>query len=349
MEVLKVKTETRFSDILIGEKLTNLSQYIKSKKCVIITDANLMRLYGESFPSGIPIVEIGLGEKHKTIQTLELIFDKFVEYEVDRSSFIIAIGGGIVCDVAGFAASVFMRGLSFGFVSTTLLSQVDASVGGKNGVNFRGFKNMIGVFNQPDFVICDTKMLLTLEKNEFISGFAEIIKAGAIKNAGLFDYCANNASAALNYDMEVLNHMVYESVLIKSKVVEADEREKGERRLLNFGHTFAHAIEKMTGILHGQAVSIGMVLATKVSEKLGMISNQDSEKIRNTLSKYNLPVVPNTDIGELFLAMKMDKKREGDYIYLVLLQNIGHAVSKKITYRELESIVDDLRIDFGQN
>lgn len=348
MKILKVKTDTHFSDILIGEKIDNLSQYIKSKKCIIITDANLLRLYGERFPSSFPVVEIGLGEKNKTIQTLELIFDKFVEYEIDRSSFIIAIGGGIVCDVAGFAASAFMRGLSFGFVSTTLLSQVDASVGGKNGVNFRGFKNMIGVFNQPDFVICDTEMLLTLDKNEFFSGFAEIIKAGAIKNADLFDYCSENSTAALNYDMEVLNHMVSESVLIKSKVVEADEQEKGERRLLNFGHTFAHAIEKMTGILHGEAVSIGMVLAAKVSARLGMISDSDSEKIKDVLLKYNLPVVPNINISKLFSAMKMDKKREGDHIYLVLLQSIGHAVSKKVTYKKLESIVDDLRIDFGQ-
>ncbi len=348
MKVLKVKTDTHLSDILIGEKIANLSQYIPSKKCVIISDLNLIRLYGNQFPSNVPVIEIGLGEKNKTVQTLEFIFDKFVEYEVDRSTYVVAIGGGIVCDVAGFAASVFMRGLSFGFVSTTLLSQVDASVGGKNGVNFRGYKNMVGVFNQPDFVICDTEMLKTLEDNDFRSGFSEIIKAGAIKNAALFNYCEKNASSALRFDMDVINHLVYESVVVKAKVVETDEREKGERRLLNFGHTFAHAIEKLTGILHGEAVSIGMVLAAKVSAKLGMISEGKADKIRHTLVKYKLPVVPNTDIGELFSAMKMDKKREGNQIHLVLLQDIGNAVSRKMSYSELESIVDDLRIDFGQ-
>lgn len=348
MKALKVKAESRFSDILIGEKFTNLSNYTDKKKCVIISDSNLISLYGKQFPVGVPVIEMGLGEKNKTLQTLELIFDQFIKNEVDRSTYVVAIGGGIVCDVAGFAASTFMRGLSFGFVSTTLLSQVDASVGGKNGVNFRGYKNMAGVFNQPDFVICDTEMLRTLKRNEFISGFAEIIKSAAIKNPELFDYCGQNGKKAMEFDMETINHMVYESVVIKANIVEVDEREKGERRLLNFGHTFAHAIEKLTGILHGEAVSIGMVLAAKVSEKLGMLKENGSERLINTLKQYELPVVPNTDIGDLFSAMKHDKKREGDEIHLVLLQGIGHAVTQKITYSELESIVDDLRIDFGQ-
>ena len=348
MRELKVKAESHLSSILIGETIANLPAFIKGKKCIVITDTNLVRLYGDKFPERIPIVEIGLGEKNKTMQTLEFIFDKFLEYEADRSTYVVAIGGGIVCDVAGFAASIFMRGLSFGFVSTTLLSQVDASVGGKNGVNFRGYKNMIGVFNQPDFVICDTEMLKTLDPKEFRSGFAEIVKAGAIKDAALFEYCENNADKALNFDMEVVDKMVYDSVAVKANVVEADEREKGERRLLNFGHTFAHAIEKLTGILHGEAVGIGMVLASKVSEKLGLISASDSERITAAIKQYGLPVVPNTDIGDLFSAMKLDKKREGDEIHLVLLESIGHAVTKKVSYTELESIVDDLRSDFGQ-
>ncbi len=348
MRELKVKAESHLSNILIGERISNLASYIEGKKCIIISDTNLVELYGDQFPEHVPVVEIGLGEKNKTMQTLEVIFDKFLEYEADRSTYIVAIGGGIVCDVAGFAASIFMRGLSFGFVSTSLLSQVDASVGGKNGVNFRGYKNMIGVFNQPDFVICDTEMLKTLDPKEFRSGFAEIIKAGAIKDADLFKYCMSNADKALNFDMEVLDKMVYDSVLVKANVVEADEREKGERRLLNFGHTFAHAIEKLTGILHGEAVSIGMVLAAKVSEKLGMISAADSGRITATIKQYGLPVVPNTDVGDLFSAMKLDKKREGDEIHLVLLESIGNAVTKKVSYKELESIVNDLRSDFGQ-
>jgi 3-dehydroquinate synthase len=256
MKILEVKAESKLSKILIGEKLANLNQYIGNRKAIIITDSNLLKHYKSFFPFGVPVIEIGLGEKNKTLKTLELIFDKLLELETDRSTFIVAIGGGIVCDVAGFAASAFMRGLPFGFVSTTLLSQVDASVGGKNGVNFRGFKNMIGVFSQPDFVICDTELFKTLDRKEFISGFSEIIKAGAIKDLQLFDYCEKHAVEALSMNHEVLEKMVHDSVLVKAKVVEADEREKGERRLLNFGHTFAHAIEKKTGILHGEAVSM---------------------------------------------------------------------------------------------
>jgi 3-dehydroquinate synthase len=281
------------------------------------------------------------------MDTINVIMGKLVEFEADRSSFLLAIGGGIVCDVGGYAASIYMRGIPFGFVSTTLLSQVDASVGGKNGVNFKGFKNMVGVFNQPEFVICDNQMFSTLDKEEFRSGFAEIIKAGAIKDASLFKYCTENAIKALDNDEETITHMVYESVKIKAKVVEADEREKGERRLLNFGHTFAHAIEKMTETLHGKAVGIGMVLAAIVSQKLGMISEKDAQIIRYVISAYGLPTKPEIPVQELFDAMKQDKKREGDSIHLVLLEKIGHAVTRKVSYNELQNIINDLRSDIG--
>lgn len=346
MKLLEVKAESNLSNILIGERLAKLPEYIGNRKTIILTDSNVAKLYGSHFPANTPIIEIGLGETNKTLQTLELIFDKLIEYEADRTTFLCAIGGGIVCDVAGFAASSFMRGMPFGFVSTTLLSQVDASVGGKNGVNFRGFKNMIGVFSQPEFVICDNEMLKTLDDKQFKAGFSEIIKAGAIKSEALFNYCEQNAEEALQHNSEVLIKMVYDSVEIKAKVVEADEREKGERRLLNLGHTFAHAIEKLTGILHGEAVSMGMVLAAKVSENLGMIKAEDTQRMVNVLKQYDLPVEPNVEVGSLFESMKKDKKREGSEIHLVLLERIGKAVTKKIPYTQLETIVDDLRSDF---
>lgn len=346
MKKLEVKAESKISQILIGEKLANLSHYINGRNAVIVTDYNILKYYHDKLPQGIPVIEIGLGETHKTLRTIDFIMGKLVEYQADRTTFLVAVGGGIVCDVAGFASSVYMRGLPFGFVSTTLLSQVDASVGGKNGVNYEGYKNMVGVFNQPDFVICDDEMLRTLDPDEFRSGFAEIIKAGAIKNAGLFEYCRNNAQQALAFDRETLTQMIYESVLMKAKVVEADEREKGERRLLNFGHTFAHAIEKKTGILHGKAVSMGMVLAAKTSQSLGMISEKEADAISEVLQLYRLPVKPVIPVGELFDAMKKDKKREGDHIHLVLLEKIGHAVTRKVSFTELQKIVDDLRSTF---
>ncbi len=342
MRIIEVHTDTKISRILTGERLKNLVNYLPETKVVIITDTNLSRYYKSQFPKNCEVIEIGLGEKHKTIDTLHFIFQKFVEFEVDRSSFIVGIGGGIVCDVTGFAASVFMRGLKFGFVSTTLLSQVDASVGGKNGVNFQGYKNMIGVFNQPEFVICDEELFSTLDEREFRAGFAEIVKAGAIKNAELFNYLENHTNHALKYDAEVLNKLVFESVQIKAAVVEADEKEKGERRKLNFGHTFAHAIEKQSGMLHGEAVSIGMVLASELSVKSGMLSPDEKDRIIQLLERLHLPVSTDIDLQTLYKAMKQDKKREGDSIHLVLLEKIGHAVIKKITYTQLESLIHDL-------
>ncbi|MBA7653981.1 3-dehydroquinate synthase [subsurface metagenome] len=276
-----------------------------------------------------------------------MIMGKLLDLEADRTSFLLAIGGGIVCDVGGFAASIYMRGIPFGFVSTTLLSQVDASVGGKNGVNLKGFKNMIGVFNQPEFVLCDTGMFSTLEEEEFRSGFAEIIKAGTIKDASLFNYCKENDRAALNHQKEVIINMIYKSVKIKASVVKVDEREKGERRLLNFGHTFAHALEKKTGMLHGKAVSIGMVMAARISNVLGMISREEVDDIIGVIESYGLPTQSEMPVTDLFSAMKQDKKRIGDSIHLVLLEKIGHAVTRKFSYNELQNTINDLRSDIG--
>lgn len=342
MKPIHIKTDSKESHILIGESIKNLKNYMPDSKVIIITDPNVYGLYKNDFPTGDPVIEIGLGEKHKTMATLEIIFNKLVELEADRSSYIVGIGGGIVCDVTGFAASIFMRGVKFGFVSTTLLSMVDASVGGKNGVNFNRYKNMIGVFNQPDFVICDTNMLSTLPKNELIAGFAEIVKAGAIKDETLFSYIEDHAEDALKLDREIINHMVYESVLIKVNVVEADEKEKGERRKLNFGHTFGHAFEKLSDMLHGEAVSIGMVLAAKLSQQLGYLGEKEVNRIQQVLKCLTLPTDTNLDMKEVFRAMKQDKKREGQSIHLVLLNRIGQAFTHKLTYKNLEEQLNDL-------
>lgn len=342
MRTIHIKTETGESSIYLGEKLENLATYLpQGKKVVILTDENILRHYSRQL-QGYAVIQMGLGEKNKTMQTLEKIFEEFIRLEVDRSSFLVAIGGGIVCDVGGFAASSFMRGIKFGFVSTTLLSQVDASVGGKNGVNFQGYKNMIGVFAQPEFVICDVSMFKTLDSKEFISGFGEIIKAAAIRDNNLFGYLEANASKALGYDEEVLEKLIYESVRIKAQVVQNDEKEKGERRILNFGHTFAHSIEKNLGILHGEAVSIGMVLAAKASVKLGFLSGADADRLEKLLVAYKLPVKLNLDKTKVFDALLKDKKREGDFINLVLINGLGNAIIQKVSIKDMEDIVNDL-------
>jgi 3-dehydroquinate synthase len=341
MKTITITTDSKISRILIGESLSNLPKYLPVGKTIIITDDNIHKLYGNIFPP-VPVISIGLGEKNKTLETLAGIFEKLVEYEADRSAFIVAIGGGIVCDVAGFAASVYMRGLRFGFVSTTLLSQVDASVGGKNGVNFRGYKNMLGVFNQPEFVIIDITMLQTLSRQEYCSGFAEIVKAAAIKNDALFNYLEVHYAAALDKETSVLEKIIHDSILIKSHVVEQDEKEKGERKKLNFGHTFAHAIEHTTGILHGEAVGIGMVLAAKLSVKLNLLGQSEYVRLVQLLSNLELPVNLKIDYPALFEAMKKDKKREGDSLHMIFLDRIGNALIKQISYNQLETLNHDL-------
>ena len=342
METKVIQTDRQQSRILLGEKISNLKNYLPTdKKVVVITDDNLYRHYHAAFDQ-FTIIRIGQGETNKNMDTMAFIMSQLIEMGVDRSCFVLGIGGGIVTDVAGFAASIFMRGVKFGFVSTSLLSMVDASVGGKNGVNSGGFKNMIGVFNQPEFVVCDYEMLHTLERNEFISGFAEIIKHGAIKDKDYFEYIEKNADKALAIDPEVIHELVKKSVYIKASVVEADEKEKGERKKLNFGHTFGHAIEKLTGIHHGEAVAIGMMMAVKASQKFNFISHDEAEKIKKVIELYHLPIGIDIKANDLFSAMTKDKKRDGDSISLILLKGIGSAVIHKMSYKELETLTYDL-------
>jgi len=220
-----------------------------------------------------------------------------------------------------------LRGVDFGFVSTTLLAQVDASVGGKNGVNFEGLKNMVGVFALPKFVICDIEMLKTLPYEEILSGFAEIVKHGAIADEKLFTFIEENVDKALVLDKVVLEHYVYESMVIKSNVVNNDAKEKGERRKLNFGHTFGHAIEKATKIAHGKAVSIGMVVAAQLSVQRGLLPQSQADRLVSVLKNLKLPVdLIGIDTNSVLSAIKHDKKREGETMHFVLLEKIGKAV-----------------------
>ncbi|MDR1154053.1 MAG: 3-dehydroquinate synthase [Bacteroidales bacterium] len=325
------------SQVAVGESYRHLSKYLPAgRQVIVITDASILKHYGDFF-SAWPIIEIGMGEKNKTLDTLAHICNRLLEYNADRNSFILAVGGGIVCDVAGFAASVYMRGVPFGFISTTLLSQVDASVGGKNGVNFGGYKNMIGTFRQPQFVLCDTAMIKTLPEREFISGFAEIVKAAAICDAGLFGYLERNIDQAIARNREVIRHLVVKSIKIKAAIVEQDEREKGERRILNFGHTFGHAVEALTGITHGEAVSVGMMMAARRSVAGSGFPESQLERLEHLLTKLGLPVTTEARPEDILRTLLKDKKRESDAIYMVLLHEIGKAVICKTPIEELEN------------
>ena len=326
---LTIHTGNAQSQVVIGESYLNLPKYLPAgRQVIVVADANILKYYGDFFRAW-PVIEIGMGEKSKTLDTLTHIYHQLLEYNADRNSFVVAVGGGIVCDVTGFAASTYMRGIPFGFVSTTLLSQVDASVGGKNGVNFGGYKNMIGTFNQPQFVLCDISMLQTLPDREFISGFAEIVKAAAIRNAGLFGYLEQNAGKAVARDPETLRHLVVESVIIKADVVEHDEREQGERRILNFGHTFGHAVEMLTGISHGEAVSVGMMIAARWSVGECGFPQSQSDRLERLLLQFGLPVTTDAHPEDILNALLKDKKRESNDIHLALLSEIGKTVIRK--------------------
>ena len=338
MKTVNIQSQARDSVIMIGESLDRLGNYIPVERPIIITDTNVQECWGKQFPPG-DIIAIGTGEKIKSLDTVQYIYEQLVELKADRSSFIVGIGGGIVCDLAGFVASTYMRGVRFGFVSSTLLSQVDASVGGKNGFNFGGYKNIVGVFSQPDFVICDLNLLKTVPPEEITSGFAEIIKHGAIADMDLFAYLEENRNRALALEFPVIERLVYDSVITKSRIVNQDEKEKGERRKLNFGHTFGHAIEKITKVRHGEAVSAGMVLASELSVKKGTLAEKDSQRIADLLDKYGLPVRLEYDSHEIIDSLRMDKKREGERIHFVLLGGIGNSYVEQIALRELESLL----------
>ncbi|QTA81488.1 3-dehydroquinate synthase [Desulfonema limicola] len=340
MKTLEIHGSTGKSTLMIGERLQNLGKYIP-ENTIIITDTNVRRLFQDDFPK-CEVIEIGTGEAVKNLDTIKYIFERLVELEADRSVFIAGIGGGIVCDITGFAASTYLRGVGFGFVSTTLLSQVDASTGGKNGVNFSGYKNMVGVFNQPEFVICDMNLLDFLPEKEIQCGFAEIVKHGAIADAQMFSYIEENYEKALKLDKNVIEKLVFDSVIIKSNIVNQDEKEKGERRKLNFGHTFGHAVEKIAKVPHGQAVSAGMVTASALSVKKGYLKQEQAQRIENLLKNLKLQTRIPVDKTRALDALKRDKKREGSYINFVLLRNIGEAVIEEISIKELEEVINEL-------
>jgi len=335
METIFINSSTGTSRILIGEQLANLSRHLPVARPVVITDANVRKLYALD-QIDADLITIGTGEGIKTLDTVRDIYAQLLSYRVDRSSFIVGIGGGIVCDIAGYVAATFLRGVRFGFVATTLLAQVDASVGGKNGVNFEGYKNMVGLFQQPEFVICDVKLLKTLPQKEIGCGLAEVVKHGAVADIDLFVYLERHYQEVLALEKKVIEKLVFDSVRIKSSIVCRDEKEKEERRILNFGHTFGHAIEKVAGVAHGEAVSIGMVIASALSVKKGLIAEDEEKRLKTLLNNLNLPTHCAYEKEAVFDAIKKDKKREQTFIHFVLLKKIGQAIVDHITLKQLK-------------
>ena len=332
---INIKERSRVVVGSVGEWLPRL---LPQKRVVVVSDTNIDRHY-HSLIEPYDHVLIGLGESSKTMLTLDAIYRRFIELGVDRSCFVLAIGGGIVTDVAGFAASTFMRGLEFGFISTSLLGQVDASVGGKNGVNVEGYKNMVGTFTQPKFVICDVDLLRTLSPREFRTGLAEIIKAAVIADEALFEMLEQTDFSTLQSDSERLSEMVYRAVKVKADIVERDERESGDRRLLNLGHTLAHAIEKSSSKMnHGEAVAVGLALIAEVATAREMLAVADKERIVALLQRAGFLLEPPVEIRTLLKAVKRDKKAEGDSIHVVFPLGVGRCNVEKMPLEEFKAL-----------
>ncbi len=335
METVTINTNSGRSNILIGESLQNLQRYVPAARPIIITDVNVGKLYHLDSMAAKVII-IGTGEEIKTLETVEDIYSQLISWGADRSAFIVGIGGGIVCDIAGFVASTYLRGVRFGFVATTLLAQVDAAIGGKNGVNFERYKNMVGLFQQPEFVICDPEVLKTLPQKEIACGLAEIVKHAAIADPDLFAYLERHAEDILELESRAVKKVVSASVRIKASIVRRDETEKGERRILNFGHTFGHAIEFATGVPHGEAVSLGMVYASNLSFKRGLLTDAENQRLQVLLNDLHLPTRFNSKTEGVAEAIGKDKKRADVRIHFVLLNGIGNAVVEQIAVEELK-------------
>ncbi len=332
----------------IISELYNFSSY---SNVFIILDQNIVALKEKligTLPKEHFFFTLKSGEIEKKIKTIENIWTSMQKANIDRNSIVINIGGGVLTDLGGFAASTYMRGLPFINIPTTLLSQVDASVGGKTGINFAKIKNLIGTFNQPEMVIIDTETLVSLPQREFLSGFAEIIKHGLIKSRDYFNRVTSKKP--LDFDNNELLDVISKSIQIKADIVKSDPDEKNLRKTLNFGHTVGHAIEALSysanmPLLHGEAISVGMIAEAKISQLAGLLTAAQFVEIKNALISADLPIeVSGYDREAVYEKMKFDKKNSNSKINFTLLNGIGNAVinqnvSAKVLNEALESVL----------
>ncbi len=342
---VKINLKERSYDISIGVDIFHLIADIAPKKAFIITDDNV-EPYAKTVQNIIlgagaefcEILTFPHGEKAKSYNNLQKAHDWMLENNIHRNSVVFAVGGGVVGDLAGFAAATIMRGVEFVQVPTSLLSQVDSSVGGKTGINTKHGKNLVGAFYQPKAVIIDISSLKTLPKRELLAGYAEIVKYGLIDNLEFFDWLENNSDAVLSLDESAITHAIEVSCKAKAAIVEADEREQGRRALLNLGHTFGHALEAAAGydgsLIHGEAVAIGTVMAFDLSAAMGLCSLKDAARVRVHFESVGLPVHAgniNATSGELISIMRRDKKALDNNMVFILVNAIGDAfISKEV-------------------
>ena len=343
MKTLRVELGDNSYPIVVGARILDrvgemLTPYIKSNKVLIVSDTYVQKHYMsvvrqslEAAGLDIRTIEVPAGEESKSLAQFSRIQDSLVAHQLDRGSTLIALGGGIIGDLGGFAAAVYMRGIPYVQIPTTILSQVDASVGGKTAINHPKGKNLIGAFHQPKLVLIDVQTLKTLPQREIRAGLIEVIKMGVIRDDALFEMVEENLDTILNLDNEVLIDMISRACVDKAEIVAKDEKESGLRMVLNYGHTFGHAIEALTHYnryRHGEAVSIGMNCAAQLAMNLGMLSETDFQRQRVLLERAKLPLVfpPDLTPEALCDAMYLDKKTLGGKLRLILPTRIGEVV-----------------------
>jgi 3-dehydroquinate synthase len=318
-----------------------MEQLIAKENVVILTDENVFQYHAGKF-LGYRVVRIAAGEQHKNQSTVDRIIKELIVLEADKTTVLIGVGGGVVTDITGYVAAIYMRGISFGLVPTSILAMVDAAIGGKNGIDVGLYKNMVGTIHQPDFIFYDHSFLQSLPVKEWINGFAEIIKHACIADALLFSMLEKHTLHEFQADETLLAELIEKNVAIKNAIVTRDEFEKGDRKLLNFGHTIGHAIENIHGLPHGFAVSIGMAAACNLSEQISNLHFTEAKKIIMLLAKYHLPVDIETEHEQIFDILKMDKKRSNNAIQFILLEKIGKAVIKPVSLDVLHQHIKEI-------
>ncbi|MBK8711720.1 MAG: 3-dehydroquinate synthase [Niastella sp.] len=322
----------------------NLSEFLKQferDRLIILTDENLYEHYAGLF-SGMHCVVQKAGEASKTQKGIDKIIDQLLQQEATRNAILVAVGGGVITDMGGFIASIYKRGIQLILVPASILAMTDAAIGGKNGINVNGYKNMVGTVYQPTTIVFDYSFLKTLPKDEWINGFAEIIKHACIKDEAMFTSLQHQQLENFMDNPELISLLIEQNARLKTEIVQADEYEKNERKLLNFGHTVGHAIENQYQLPHGQAISIGMAAACKFSEEMNMFYSSEKEKVLSLLNQYHLQTNFLGDKEKIWETMLRDKKREKDTMDFILLNKIGEGRISSIGLDQLKEMVFSL-------
>jgi 3-dehydroquinate synthase len=339
MEIKTYKFSVASTEFYFAGGMSQLRKITDPKATIILTDENVYKAHTKRF-NGWNTIVLKAGEEYKVQATVDAVVETLIEMEADRKTTLVGIGGGVISDLTGYVASVYMRGLRFGFIPTSILGLVDASIGGKNGIDVGEYKNMVGVIRQPSFILHDMAFLKSLPQKEWENGFAEVIKHACIKDATMFAALEQNRLTTYQKKQTAICELVQRNAKIKINVVQKDEFEKADRRLLNFGHTLGHALETQYELLHGQAISIGMTYACHISEQL--TGFRQTERVVSLLEQYQLPTYASFDKDKVFRILKMDKKRERKEMNYVLLDRIGKGVVKSISLKKLEQILQQL-------